>query len=70
MAFPAQDQPARAGRLSLTLSTYIAKHALTGVMIALLALGVIAVVIDLIELLRRASSPPDAEARSDRPPPR
>ncbi|MGI9421539.1 MAG: LPS export ABC transporter permease LptG [Geminicoccaceae bacterium] len=60
LAFPAQGQPACAGRLSLTLSTYIAKHTPTGVMIALLALGVIAVVIDLIELLRRASSRPDA----------
>ncbi|NJO38375.1 MAG: LPS export ABC transporter permease LptG [Rhizobiales bacterium] len=47
-------------RLSLTLSVYIAKHALVGVMIALVALGVIAVVVDLIELLRRASSRPEA----------
>ena len=53
-------EPHRTARLSLTLSVYIARHALTGIMIALLALGVIAVVVDLIELLRRASSRPDA----------
>ena len=60
LAFPAQGPSARTGRLSLTLSIYIARHALIGVMIALLALGLIAVVIDLIELLRRAGSRPDA----------
>jgi len=48
----------RANRLSLTLSVYIAKHALIGIVIALLALGLIAVVVDLIELLRRAGSRP------------
>lgn len=47
-------------RLSITLSIYIAKQVLLGVMIALVALGLIAVVIDLVELLRRASSRPDA----------
>lgn len=52
--------PQRPVRLSMTLSIYIAKHALTGAMIALLALGVIAVAVDLIELLRRASSRPEA----------
>jgi len=49
----------RANRLSLTLSVYIAKHALIGIVIALLALGLIAVVVDLIELLRRAGSRPE-----------
>jgi len=57
---PGHGQPVRPVRLSLTLSVYIAKHAFIGVMIALLALGVIAVVVDLIELLRRAGSRPDA----------
>lgn len=52
--------PPRAIRLSTTLSVYIAKQAFIGVMIALLALGTIAVVVDLIELLRRAGSRPDA----------
>lgn len=47
-------------RLSLTLSVYIAKHVALGIAIALLALGVIAVVVDLIELLRRSSSRPAA----------
>ena len=59
-AIQRHQPPARPVRLSLTLSVYIAKHAFIGVMIALLALGVIAVVVDLIELLRRASSRPDA----------
>jgi lipopolysaccharide export system permease protein len=53
-------RPNRPIRLSLTLSIYIAKQALIGIMIALLALGVIAVVVDLIELLRRAGSRPEA----------
>ncbi len=47
-------------RLSLTLSAYIAKQTAIGIAIALFALGVIAVVVDLIELLRRSSSRPDA----------
>ena len=47
-------------RLSLTLSLYIARHAALGIMIALFALAVIAVVVDLIELLRRSSSRPEA----------
>lgn len=47
-------------RLSATLSIYIARQVALGVAIALLSLGVIAVVVDLIELLRRASSRPDA----------
>lgn len=55
-----QGPPPRAIRLSTTLSVYIAKQAFIGVMIALMALGTIAVVVDLIELLRRASSRPDA----------
>ncbi len=50
----------RSARLSMTLSIYIAKHVLIGIVVALLALGVIAVVVDLIELLRRASNRPDA----------
>ena len=52
--------PPKTIRLSATLSVYIAKQVLIGVMIALLALGTIAVVVDLIELLRRAGSRPDA----------
>ncbi|MGI9499146.1 MAG: LPS export ABC transporter permease LptG [Geminicoccaceae bacterium] len=59
-ALSAHDQTTPSPRLSMTLSVYIAKHALVGVMIALVALGLIAVVIDLIELLRRASSRPEA----------
>jgi len=55
-----RGQPQRSVGLSLTLSLYIAKHAFIGVMIALLALGIIAVVVDMIELLRRAGSRPDA----------
>ena len=55
-----QREPQRGARLSLTLSIYIAKQAFIGIMIALLALGLIAVVVDLIELMRRASSRPDA----------
>ncbi|MGI9450468.1 MAG: LptF/LptG family permease, partial [Geminicoccaceae bacterium] len=47
-------------RLSFTLSAYIAKHAALGIAIAMFALGMIAVVVDLIELLRRSSSRPDA----------
>jgi len=47
-------------RLSLTLSAYIAKQMALGIAIALFALGVIAVVADLIELLRRSSNRPDA----------
>ena len=54
------DQPQQAVRPSLTLSVYIARHALTAMLIALMALGLIAVVIDLIELLRRAGSRPEA----------
>lgn len=54
------EQPRQAVRLSLTLSAYIARHAFTAMLIALIALGLIAVVIDLIELLRRAGSRPDA----------
>lgn len=54
-----QASPRRA-RLSHTLSVYIAKHVALGIIIALFALGVIAVVVDLIELLRRSSSRPDA----------
>ncbi len=46
--------------LSLTLSAYIAKQMALGIAIALFALGVIAVVVDLIELLRRSTSRPDA----------
>ncbi|MEL6963410.1 MAG: LPS export ABC transporter permease LptG [Pseudomonadota bacterium] len=53
-------QPKRPIRLSLTLSIYIAKQAFIGIMIALLALGVVAVIVDLIELLRRAGSRPEA----------
>lgn len=60
LIFAEQGRPQRTVRLSLTLCVYIAKHALVGVLIALAALGVIAVVVDLIELLRRASSRPDA----------
>ncbi|MGI9510443.1 MAG: LPS export ABC transporter permease LptG [Geminicoccaceae bacterium] len=52
--------PQRHVRLSATLSIYIAKQTLIGVLIALAALGVIAVAVDLIELLRRASSRPEA----------
>ena len=48
LMLPAQGLPVRTVRLSLTLSVYIAKHAFIGVMIALLALGFIAVVVDLI----------------------
>ena len=47
-------------RLSPTLSVYIAKHAFLGIAIALFSLSLIAVVVDLIELLRRSSSRPDA----------
>ncbi len=47
-------------RLSLTLSAYIAKQVAVGIAVALFALGMIAVVVDLIELLRRSSSRPDA----------
>ena len=54
------DEAPQAVRLSLTLSTYIARHALTAMLIALAALGLIAVIVDLIELLRRASSRPEA----------
>jgi len=54
------EQPQQAVRLSFTLSVYIARHALTAMLIALMALGLIAVVIDLIELLRRAGSRPEA----------
>jgi lipopolysaccharide export system permease protein len=53
-------RPGRPVRLSLTLSIYIAKQAFIGIVIALLALGMIAVVVDLIELLRRAGSRPEA----------
>ncbi len=53
-------RPRRPVRLSLTLSIYIAKQAFVGILIALLALGMIAVVVDLIELLRRAGSRPEA----------
>ena len=55
-----REQHQAAARLSLTLSVYIAKQVAIGVTIALLALGLIAVVVDLIELLRRSSSRPDA----------
>lgn len=47
-------------RLSVTLSIYIARHVALGIAIALFALSVIAVLVDLIELLRRSSSRPDA----------
>lgn len=50
----------RSARPSLTLSLYIAKHAALGIAIALFALGIIAVVVDLIELLRRSSNRPAA----------
>ena len=60
LPYSVQGPPQRAVRLSTTLSVYIAKQAFIGVMIALLALGTIAVVVDLIELLRRAGSRPDA----------
>ena len=53
-------RPRRPIRLSLTLSVYLAKQVFVGIMVALLALGVIAVVVDLIELLRRAGSRPEA----------
>ena len=59
----ARRKRARSSRLSFTLSIYIAKHALIGVLVALMALGLIAVVVDLIELLRRASSRPEATFR-------
>lgn len=54
-----QDSP-RAARLSPTLFVYIAKHAFLGIAIALFALSLIAVLVDLIELLRRSGSRPDA----------
>jgi len=60
LPFTTRDRPQRSARLSLTLSVYIARHAFLGVMIALSALSVIAVVVDLIELLRRASDRPEA----------
>lgn len=60
LPFGTQDPPPRVVRLSTTLSFYIARQVFIGVMIALLALGMIAVVVDLIELLRRAGSRPDA----------
>jgi lipopolysaccharide export system permease protein len=55
-----RPERARSTRLSATLSVYIARHAFLGIMIALMTLGLIAVVVDLIELLRRASSRPEA----------
>ena len=47
-------------RLSMTLSIYMAKQVAIGMAIALFALGLIAVVVDLVELLRRSSSRPEA----------
>ncbi len=51
---------AATARLSLTLSLYIAKHVILGLAIAVFALSLIAILIDLIELLRRSSSRPNA----------
>ncbi len=56
----AASDPPGTVRLSLTLSGYIARQVALGIVVALFALGMIAVVVDLIELLRRSSSRPDA----------
>jgi lipopolysaccharide export system permease protein len=45
-------------RLSATLSRYIARHVFFGILATVLSLGVVALVIDIVELMRRAS---DAE---------
>jgi len=42
-------------KLSITLSRYIAKHFLLGILLTLLALGAIVSLIDLFEILRRAA---------------
>jgi lipopolysaccharide export system permease protein len=46
-------------RLSATLSVYIAQQVLLGIAVAWLGLSMVALVIDLIELLRRAGGRPD-----------
>ncbi|MDX1541868.1 MAG: LPS export ABC transporter permease LptG [Geminicoccaceae bacterium] len=60
----AVDPPIAAGqrriRLSLTLSRYLARQVLIGILAILLALGTVAFVIDVVEHLRRASGKDEA----------
>jgi lipopolysaccharide export system permease protein len=58
-AYPA-PAPRRAVRLSATLSFYLARQVALGIGIALFTLAALALVIDIIELLRRASGHPQA----------
>ena len=50
-------------RLSLTLSRYLARQVLFGILAILLALGTVAFVIDVVEHLRRASDKEEAKRR-------
>ena len=64
MASVALDTPHaqrhRSVRLSATLSRYIARHVLFGIVATLLSLGLVALVIDTVEHMRRASDAEDA----------
>lgn len=57
---PASRALPRPGRLSATLSFYLARQIALGIGIALAGLGALALVVDVVELLRRASGRPEA----------
>jgi lipopolysaccharide export system permease protein len=58
-AYPAPT-PRRDVKLSATLSIYLARQVALGIGIALFSLSALALVIDIVELLRRASGRPEA----------